>query len=299
MCGSTSKVLSLACTHFVSKSLLTLAMCLANTIRWAASALEHVNRTNQQMYVVPHCISNIRMLHTNINTTEYCHWSIWLCCPRPYTCHCFEEALQRQENAWLWCCGYVGSHDGSLRMWAAWEFRSCHGLGSSPPVAKPHWMHGSSYRAVPEATASLRACADGADVQRLWDQVMMMIAFITFSSSLVPLIQGLCGSNPWEFEFSGFRRNQTDDLGINSLLLWPTEPRLHVRSMCCIHFWVAYSEAARLSSVLPLPSESHQSLLTWPWAVPKLSLNLILKVGLLPQSKKERNMDWGLGRQCS
>jgi len=34
--------------------------------------------------------------------------------------------------------------------------------------------------------------------------LMMIIAFITFNSSLVPLIEGLCNSNPWEFEFSGF-----------------------------------------------------------------------------------------------
>ena len=42
--------------------------------------------------------------------------------------------------------------------------------------------------------------------------------FITFNSSLVPLIEGLCISNPWEFEFSGFRLNPTvtDDLGIYS-----------------------------------------------------------------------------------
>ena len=60
--------------------------------------------------------------------------------------------------------------------------------------------------------------------------MMMMIAFITFNSSLVPLIEGLCSSNSWKFEFSGFRRNRTDDLGINSPLLRPTEPRLHVRS---------------------------------------------------------------------
>jgi len=37
--------------------------------------------------------------------------------------------------------------------------------------------------------------------------MMMMIAFVTFK----PLIEGLCSSNPWEFEFLGFRRNQTDD----------------------------------------------------------------------------------------
>ena len=45
-----------------------------------------------------------------------------------------------------------------------------------------------------------------------------MIAFITFNSSLVPLIEGQCSSNPWEFEFSSLRRNQTDDLVI--LLSW-------------------------------------------------------------------------------
>jgi len=33
----------------------------------------------------------------------------------------------------------------------------------------------------------------------------MMIAFITFNSSLVLLIEGLCSSNPWEFEFSGLK----------------------------------------------------------------------------------------------
>ena len=51
--------------------------------------------------------------------------------------------------------------------------------------------------------------------------LMMMIAFITFNSSLVPLIEDLCSSNPREFEFWGFRRNhdRTDDLGINILLL--------------------------------------------------------------------------------
>ena len=46
--------------------------------------------------------------------------------------------------------------------------------------------------------------------------LIIMLAFITFNSSLVPLIGGLYGSNPWKFEFSGLRRNRTDDLGINS-----------------------------------------------------------------------------------
>ena len=62
-----------------------------------------------------------------------------------------------------------------------------------------------------------------------------VIAFITFNSSSVRLIQGLCSSNPSEFEFSVFRRNRTDDLGINSPLLWPTEPRLHVKSHFSIY----------------------------------------------------------------
>ena len=46
--------------------------------------------------------------------------------------------------------------------------------------------------------------------------IMTKIVFITFNSSLVPLIESQCSPNPWEFEFSDFRRNRTDDLGINS-----------------------------------------------------------------------------------
>jgi len=41
--------------------------------------------------------------------------------------------------------------------------------------------------------------------------LLMMTAFMTFDSNLLPLIDGLCSSNPWEFEFLGFRRNRTDD----------------------------------------------------------------------------------------
>ena len=68
--------------------------------------------------------------------------------------------------------------------------------------------------------------------------ILMMIAFITVNSSLLPLIEGLCTSIPWEFEFSGFRRNRTDDLGINSPLLLPTEPHLHVRSFTFISIYI-------------------------------------------------------------
>ena len=51
--------------------------------------------------------------------------------------------------------------------------------------------------------------------QKWKTKMMMMIATIPFNS-LVPLIEGLCGSNLWEFEFSSFRRNRTDDIEINS-----------------------------------------------------------------------------------
>ena len=70
----------------------------------------------------------------------------------------------------------------------------------------------------------------------------MMIAFITFKSSLVPLFEGLWSSNSWEFEVSDFTRNRTYDLGIDSPSLWPTEPRLHVRSLCVCVFvnWCVY-----------------------------------------------------------
>jgi len=52
---------------------------------------------------------------------------------------------------------------------------------------------------------------------------MMMIALIPFDSSLVLLIEHVCISNSWKFkfEFSGFGRNRTNDLGINSASLWP------------------------------------------------------------------------------
>jgi len=60
--------------------------------------------------------------------------------------------------------------------------------------------------------------------------MMMMIAGIAFNSSLVPLIEGLCSLIPWEFEFSGFRWNRTDNLEINNLSFWPTEPRLQTRA---------------------------------------------------------------------
>jgi len=55
-----------------------------------------------------------------------------------------------------------------------------------------------------------------------------MIVFITFKSSLVPLFEGLWSLNSWEFELSGFSRDRTDDLGMDSPSLWPTEARLHV-----------------------------------------------------------------------
>ena len=58
----------------------------------------------------------------------------------------------------------------------------------------------------------------------------LMIAFITCNSSLVPLLEGLCSSNPCRFDFSffiSFCRNRTDDLGINSPALWSTELVLH------------------------------------------------------------------------
>ena len=57
-----------------------------------------------------------------------------------------------------------------------------------------------------------------------------MIAFITCKSSLVPLLEGLCTSNPCRFEFSvflSFCRNRTDDLRIDSPALRPTELVLH------------------------------------------------------------------------
>ena len=64
----------------------------------------------------------------------------------------------------------------------------------------------------------------------------LMVAFITCNSSLVPLLEGLCSSNPCRFEvsdFLSFCRNRTDDLGINSPTLWPTELVLHRLGHVC------------------------------------------------------------------
>ena len=59
--------------------------------------------------------------------------------------------------------------------------------------------------------------------ERLWlyvsmcvSMMMMMIAFITFNSSVIPLFEGLLSSNPWEFELSVLRLNRTDYLGMDS-----------------------------------------------------------------------------------
>ena len=75
--------------------------------------------------------------------------------------------------------------------------------------------------------------------------MMQMIDLNTFNSNLVPLIEGLWSSNPSEFEFSGLIKqkvwNRTDDLGIKSLSLRPTEPCLYVRSKEK-NFWHKNSE---------------------------------------------------------
>jgi len=67
-----------------------------------------------------------------------------------------------------------------------------------------------------------------------------MVAFITCNSNLVPFLEDLCGSNPCRFGFSiflSFYWNRSDDLGINSPALWPTElvsHRLKCKHVCSI-----------------------------------------------------------------
>ena len=67
-----------------------------------------------------------------------------------------------------------------------------------------------------------------------------MVAFITCNSNLVPFLEDLCGSNPCRFGFSiflSFYWNRSDDLGINSPALWPTE-LVHIVSnvnMCVLY----------------------------------------------------------------
>jgi len=61
----------------------------------------------------------------------------------------------------------------------------------------------------------------------------LFIAFITWNSKLVPMLEGLCSLIPvnciwiWVLGVLGFCRNQTDDRRIDSHALWPTELLLH------------------------------------------------------------------------
>jgi len=131
----------------------------------------------------------------------------------------------------------IMSHGGSEAQrrndwWQIWQYALEHRLRGRYIWTPTH------YEANPLSASKFLSplCADtvGHYLKKTWvpREVMMMIVFITFSSSLVPLIKGLYSSNPWDFEFSGFRRNRIDNLGIqvSSPSLGQTEPRLHVRS---------------------------------------------------------------------
>jgi len=59
--------------------------------------------------------ANIHLLHANINlsarpcASQLCYCTIWICCPGANPWFRTEIAQRRQENAWLWRCGFVGS----------------------------------------------------------------------------------------------------------------------------------------------------------------------------------------------
>jgi len=114
--------------------------------------------------------------------------------------------------------------------------------------------------------------------------MMMRIAFITFNSSLLPLIEGLCSSNPWEFE--GIWERFSDTCGCanthtaycNRSVISPIT-KLHRLSISLCHF-----------SHVPL--ERNQ--LDWDW---RIRLNwqfkcnwlyyLLIKTTPPPQERKE------------
>ena len=56
---------------------------------------------------------------------------------------------------------------------------------------------------------------------------LLMIAFITWDSSLVPLVYVAQIHVDLNSQFFSFGRNRTDDLGIGSPALWPNELALH------------------------------------------------------------------------
>ena len=67
----------------------------------------------------------------------------------------------------------------------------------------------------------------------------LMIAFITWNSNSSPLIEGLSISNPCRFDLSVFEGlpGRTDDLGINSPALWPTEPSSQIASLTVTQYF--------------------------------------------------------------
>ena len=82
-------------------------------------------------------------------------------------------------------------------------------------------VNASSSRNVPHTPCKLQwwsSALNASGSRNVLSIRMMMIAFITFKSSLVPLFEGLWSSNSWEFEVSGCRRNRTDEF--KSIGIW-------------------------------------------------------------------------------
>jgi len=100
--------------------------------------------------------------------------------------------------------------------------------------------------------------------------MMMMIALITFKSSLVPLLEGLWSSNSWEFEVSGFRRNNS--VASSGVKGWQL-----IRSCAEMIFCLATSLAALISPfpVPQYPRYLHASSRFIAWRVSPLIVNSV------------------------
>jgi len=90
--------------------------------------------------------------------------------------------------------------------------------------------------------AHVRRCKEEhmlAERRNLVPSYCLMIAFITWNSNLVPLLEGLCSSDTCRFEFSfflSFGRNWTDNLGMDIPASWPTKLVLHCLGCCVLQY---------------------------------------------------------------
>jgi len=81
--------------------------------------------------------------------------------------------------------------------------------------------------------------------------LMMIIAFITWNSNFVPLIEGLCSSNPYRFEFSGFGERVCTTCSLYYVRVYTnthTHTRMHAHTYTHTHTQTHKGEPGELAT---------------------------------------------------